>query len=79
FEPSREILISRSSRETLRYLREIPEAERRAIGQRARDRVLAAHTAAHRAAELERYAREALGRSPQPTLAGAGAVVSRPA
>jgi hypothetical protein len=34
--------------------------ERQQIGQRARRRVLQAHTAAHRAAELEHYLREAL-------------------
>lgn len=58
----REILIARAPEDTLRYLREVPEAERLAIGRRARERVLAGHTAAHRAAELERYAQELLGR-----------------
>jgi spore maturation protein CgeB len=58
-----EILVSRSPEETLRYLKETPEAERRAIGRRARNRVLAEHTAAHRAAELEGYALELLGRA----------------
>lgn len=33
----------------------MPEAERLAMGDRARQRVLSAHTAAHRAAELEQY------------------------
>lgn len=56
FEIGREILVSQSPEETLAFLREIPEAERQAIGTRARARVLAAHTAAHRAAELEAYA-----------------------
>ena len=32
------------------------EEERRALGERARARVLAEHTAAHRAEELEGYA-----------------------
>jgi hypothetical protein len=36
----------------------MPEMERLAIGERARDRVLAGHTAAHRAAELESYVME---------------------
>jgi spore maturation protein CgeB len=62
FEIGKEILVSRSPEQTLRYLRETPEAERRAIGARARQRVLAEHTAAHRAAELEGYALELLGR-----------------
>jgi hypothetical protein len=40
-------------------LKQLPEAERRATGARARMRVLQHHTAAHRAAELERYVHEA--------------------
>jgi spore maturation protein CgeB len=51
-----EILIAASPEDTLRYLRDTPDAERQAIGARARARVLAAHTSAHRAAELEGYA-----------------------
>jgi spore maturation protein CgeB len=57
-----EILISRSAEETLRYLKELPEEVRVAIGKRARKRVLAEHTAAHRAEELEGYVREVLAR-----------------
>jgi spore maturation protein CgeB len=53
FAPDTEILIARTPEDTARYLREIPEEERSAIGNRARQRVLAHHTAAHRAAELE--------------------------
>src|SRR4051812_30067814 len=53
FEPGREILIAHSTAEALRILSETSESERRAIGERARRRVLAEHTAAHRAAELE--------------------------
>jgi spore maturation protein CgeB len=56
FRPGDEILIAHDARDTLAYLRELPESERRELGQRARARVLAAHTAAHRAAELEAYA-----------------------
>jgi spore maturation protein CgeB len=56
FEIGNEILVADSSADILRYLREIPEQERRAIGDRARVRVLAEHTSAHRAAELEQYA-----------------------
>jgi spore maturation protein CgeB len=59
FEPGRDILIARSGADTAAYLRDIPEEERIAIGQRARARVLAAHTSAHRAAELERATAEA--------------------
>ncbi|MBI3802766.1 MAG: glycosyltransferase [Nitrospirae bacterium] len=60
FKPGEEILISRSPEETLSYLRETSEEERRAIGLRACSRVLAEHTAVQRAAELEEYAREVL-------------------
>ncbi len=70
FKPGEEILLSRAPEETLRYLREISEEERRAIGLRACDRVLAEHTAVHRAAELEGYACEILNRRPQPSEVG---------
>ena len=63
FEPGREILLARDSLDVLRMLRDIPDAERRAIGRRARDRVLAQHTAAHRARELEGYAYGLLARA----------------
>jgi spore maturation protein CgeB len=62
FEPDHEILIARSTDDVLRYLRDIAEADRLAVGHRARARVLAEHTAAHRAAQLERYAIELLDR-----------------
>ena len=60
FEPGREILIAGSSDDVLGWLRELPDEERLAIGARGRARVLAEHTAAHRAAELETYALELL-------------------
>ncbi len=56
----REILVARTAEDTLRYLRELPEEERLAVGDRGRRRVLAEHTAAHRAAQLESYIREEL-------------------
>jgi spore maturation protein CgeB len=59
FTPGSEILVSRSADETLTYLHDLPESERDAIGHRARHRVLSAHTAAHRAIELESYIGEA--------------------
>jgi spore maturation protein CgeB len=55
FVPGKEILVSRSHGETLSYLLEMPEEERRRIGEQARRRVLSGHTAAHRARELEDY------------------------
>lgn len=60
FEPDTEILISESPEHVVSLLRGLPEAQRRAIGARARQRVLERHTADHRAAELERHARAAL-------------------
>jgi len=59
FEPGAEILISRSSEETLRYLHDVPAEARYALGTRARARVLAEHTAEHRAATFETYVLEA--------------------
>jgi spore maturation protein CgeB len=56
-----EILVARTPEQTLEFLRELPEDERRDIGARARARVLAAHTAGHRAAELERSLQLAAG------------------
>jgi spore maturation protein CgeB len=60
-EPGREIILAHSSEDALRLVREVPDKERKRIGERARKRVLAEHTAVHRAGQLERYAREVLG------------------
>ncbi|HEX2120536.1 MAG TPA: glycosyltransferase, partial [Thermoanaerobaculia bacterium] len=49
FEPDREIVIAENGADVLRALRRIDDVARRAIGARARRRVLAAHTAQHRA------------------------------
>nr|MDQ3314342.1 glycosyltransferase [Verrucomicrobiota bacterium] len=51
--PDEEILIARTTEDVLAILGRMPEGEARAIGERARERVLAEHTSAHRAAELE--------------------------
>ncbi len=59
FTPDKEILIARSTADAVAILRELPESARQQIGARARVRVLAEHTAAHRAAELETHVREA--------------------
>jgi spore maturation protein CgeB len=66
-----EILVARTTDDVLQYVRDVPEGERLAIGRRARDRVLAHHTAAHRAAELEGYAAALLEREPVAALPGA--------
>ncbi|HVL66482.1 MAG TPA: glycosyltransferase [Vicinamibacterales bacterium] len=63
FTPAVEILLSSSAKQTLGYLRDLPEEDRLEIGRRARDRVLRAHTAEHRAIELEEYVAELAGRA----------------
>ncbi len=55
FTPGEEILVAASSAEVAEMLQDIPEIQRAAIGARARAAVLAKHTAAHRAMELEGY------------------------
>jgi spore maturation protein CgeB len=62
FRPSREILIADGGDDVLRYLREMPESERLRLARAARERVLAAHTADHRAVTLEGYVAEARDR-----------------
>jgi spore maturation protein CgeB len=62
FEPGLEILIARSAAEVLHWVRDTTEEERRTLGERGRERVLAQHTAAHRAAELEGHALQLLSR-----------------
>ena len=54
--PGREIVLAGSAAEVLAVLRDMPEEERRAMADRARRRILAEHTAAHRAAQLVGYA-----------------------
>lgn len=53
FEPGKEILIAHTAEEVLAILHELPEETARRIARAARTRVLASHTAAHRAAYLE--------------------------
>lgn len=65
FQPEREILISQSPEETLRYLQYISEEERLEIGRRARERVMTAHTAASRARTLEEYVQEVVEARPR--------------
>jgi spore maturation protein CgeB len=52
FTPGREILLADTTDDVLAYLREMPDEERRALGERARNRVLREHTATHRARQL---------------------------
>jgi spore maturation protein CgeB len=53
FAPGREIVLAEDSTAVLKALRDTAEADRRALGAAGRRRILAAHTADHRAAELE--------------------------
>lgn len=57
FAVGREILVARTSREVLGHLA-MGEEERGKIARRFRDKVLAAHTADHRARQVEHYLRE---------------------
>ncbi len=59
FTPGKEVLVARTPWEVVGFLRNLPEEERAAIGERARQRVLAEHTAADRAAQFEIYIAEA--------------------
>ncbi len=61
FRPDRDILIARSCEEAMEALDAPPEVLRE-LGVNARRRVLAGHTAMHRAAELEAHVREAASR-----------------
>jgi spore maturation protein CgeB len=59
FEIGKEVLVAGCPEEVLSCLRDMPEAERQAIGVRARARIMAEHTSSRRAQELEQYAAEA--------------------
>ncbi|HEX6650839.1 MAG TPA: glycosyltransferase, partial [Pyrinomonadaceae bacterium] len=60
FKLDTEILTASSATEVLAYLTLISEKDRRALGERARMRVLAAHTSEQRAIELEHYVAEVM-------------------
>ncbi|MEO5373931.1 MAG: glycosyltransferase [Alphaproteobacteria bacterium] len=62
FVPGREILVVNSSEEVVTILRDLPDERRIEIGAAGRRRVLMAHTAAHRARELESHLAEAVER-----------------
>ncbi|MDR6536573.1 glycosyltransferase [Variovorax soli] len=53
--PGSELFLVERAEEVLDLLRGLPEARRREVGERARARILAQHTSAHRAAELEAH------------------------
>lgn len=60
FKIGTEILVSRHSYETMRYMQDLPEQDRVFMGLQARNRVLKEHTSAHRAMELEGYVQQLL-------------------
>lgn len=64
FRPGEEILIASSGDQVLGWLRSTDEDARRAMGLRAHRRVMAEHTAAHRAEALHGYVEQVL-RSPR--------------
>jgi spore maturation protein CgeB len=66
FKPHHEILIARSADDVTHYLSTLDAADAAEIGARARRRVLAEHTADHRARELEGYVAELRQEGRQP-------------
>ena len=63
FEPGYEILLASGPEDTLRYLRNFSDEQRRVLGQRARKRIVAEHTPERRAVQLEQHYAEAGARS----------------
>jgi spore maturation protein CgeB len=63
FQPGQEILLADQADEALAILLHMDEADRYALGEAARRRLLSAHRASHRAEELERHLFEALARA----------------
>jgi spore maturation protein CgeB len=64
FRYDQEILVTDSPRRVVEWIVDMPDTHRRAIGRRARQRVLREHTAAHRAGQLEAYVRRAASIEP---------------
>jgi len=52
--PGKEILLAESADDVVAYMAQMEERELSAIGRRARERVLAEHTAEQRATEFEK-------------------------
>lgn len=69
FAPGREILLPGGSDAVVEALRSTSDQDAQRIGRAARARMLAGHSAARRAAELERYLEDAAGRpAPIPAI-----------
>jgi spore maturation protein CgeB len=67
--PGREVLLAADTDAVLAILRDLPDVRRRAIADAGRRRILGAHTARHRAAELEEVLRGAGVGQPRFSLA----------
>ncbi len=63
FSPGREIILADAGEDVLGVLTRWTDADRAALAQAARRRVLDEHTSKHRAAQLESHIREALSRT----------------
>lgn len=61
FAPCAEVLVAQGARDVLGLLHDLPDADAARIGRAARQRVLAEHTAPHRARQLEGYVAEIQG------------------
>ena len=59
FTIGREVLVAENAEDSLRYLQDTSDSDRRAIGDAARRRILAEHTPECRAIQLEGYLKEA--------------------
>ncbi|TFZ04334.1 CgeB family protein [Ramlibacter rhizophilus] len=66
--PNREIMLADRAEDVIGLLQQLGEDERLRLAERARARILAAHTAAHRAEQLEAYAMELLHAGASPAL-----------
>jgi spore maturation protein CgeB len=64
FKPGKEILVAVDADSTTQYLRDCDPGYLQHVAVRARARVLAEHTGAHRACQLEEYVREVSGTTP---------------
>jgi spore maturation protein CgeB len=69
FTPDEDILIAEESRDVIEYLREVSPEQARRIGHRGRERILAEHTATHRAEQLVTYISEASKVNPTKVIA----------
>lgn len=64
--PGREVLVTGTTDDVVEVLEGMAETQRRAIGRRARERVLAEHTSGHRALELVGHVEQAHARRRSP-------------